>query len=320
MNAPKWMVMVSVFIFIASAFATTGEQSFTPTSILIPIRGIEVKGSSGGAHGTVYDCKANTESGCLVDIADSSALEALVSSSKAEVQEGSYDTIRIYTCKDEGSYNAKLKGTVTIGSSTYLTGAGSNPLGGSGSPDYVIVPFSGCATDFYLPKTLEIKKGASDTVSLFVTLTDIAWATNNGGTTIPSGCKSDGTNGVCMAYPNLVPYIGTTTPSLEAYHLRNSSTAAGTEGGQMLLFFDLSDNLLGGTTRRLYSANSVSIGNFDTPLRIFEKNSDGTYHLENYGSSATTSYFSWPSFSRSSHGGTYTPTGESSTAYTAVKK
>lgn len=300
-----------------SAFGAANEKSFTPTSAFVPIREIALV-QADGRESTVYTCAAGTEAGCLVDIADQTALDALVAS--GSVDSGTYTNIRIGTCTTESGYNVRLKGSVTIGSTPYVTHA-TSVLEATGTPDLVSVAFTGCSASFVLPVPLVVTASSSQTISLFVTLNNIAWGTI-GGTTLPSGCVTVSDKSVCMAYPNVVPYVGTVTPSLEVFHLRKTASAVGSESGQLLLFLDASDALLGGTSRRLFSEASDAFGNFDTPLRSYEQNADGTYLLENFGSSASESYLRFPTFSRNAtHTGTVTDLFENSTIdYTATKQ
>ena len=123
----------------------------------------------------------------------------------------------------------------------------------------------------------------------------------------------------------MVPYVGSVSPTLETYHITRSQadTSAAQADGQILLILDPSSNILGGFSRRLYSATSSGGGTgYDTPLRTFSLNSGGTtYNIENYGSSATTSYLKFPTFSRSNHDSTFTNVSDSSTVnYRAVKQ
>ena len=147
-----------------------------------------------------------------------------------------------------------------------------------------------------MPEPLVVADGDDLNISLFISTVNIAWAQDSA-ISIPSGCKTNagGTMEVCLAYPDVVPYVGVTTPVLEAYHVTRDGTG---DGGQVLLIFDVSDNLLGGFTRPLYVGTNSTDNGYDTPLRIFVDNGDGTYHLENYGSTATTSYLNFPAFGR----------------------
>lgn len=304
-----------------SAWSATGQGSFTPTSVLMPIRFISIS-TADGTGGSVYSCAADSESGCMVDIADQAALDALVASSTISIADGTYTQVSIGTCKSETGYSAKIKGSVTLGAgqTPYVTSP-TEALSTAGTADYISASFSGCKATFQLPTPLVITKSSDLTVSLFVSLKNIAWGSLNGAA-IPSGCTTVSGKSVCMAYPHVVPYVGVTTPTLEIYHLRKTSEIANSESGQVLLFFDPSDNMLGGTTRRLYSETSISLGSyFDTPLHAFSKNADSTYHLENSGDSATNSELTFPSFSRAAtHTGTWTDHAGVTANYTATKQ
>ena len=353
----KWLLS-SVFIFASVTetvvWAGAGEASFTPTSVIIPIRMITLENGSsstssvnfhgigqatsatdgGSGSGTLYscsesssDCTSATPSTCCIDVADNTALAALAAKATS-VGTGTYDRIAVSTCLSEGSYSGRVKGSVSIGGTTYYTASGSAPLTATQSgQDYTVVPFTGCTQRYALPTKKTIAQGDKVTMSLFLTVKNIAFAKTNGTFPLNGGCKTDNTRSVCMAYPDLVPVLDTGDPTLEAYHIcEGASCSVTAAGGQVLLLFNSASVLLGGFTRRLYSATSTSMAfYYDTAFKTPTKNSDGSYTLENYGSSYDgTGYLKFSSFSRvSAVGGTasgnYTKgDGTSSTAFTAT--
>ena len=85
---PRSMLIVAACLsFTSTAFAGTGESSFTPTSLLVPLQSVILLGpGNGGAE--LYRCPSSTapaldlddagapvmpEDSCLVDMADNSA-------------------------------------------------------------------------------------------------------------------------------------------------------------------------------------------------------------------------------------------------------
>ncbi|MDH5444341.1 MAG: hypothetical protein OEY52_02220 [Gammaproteobacteria bacterium] len=283
-----------------SAQAATNENSFTPTLLKKPIKEISLGSSTDStAYASLYSC-SGTLADCMVNIADNTALASLLSAS-VSISAGTYDQIKISSCTTEGGYTAQVQGQVTLGSTTYYTASGADPLTTSvGSLGPVTLSYSGCVSTYKLPTPVVVTAGSTVHVSLYINLVNITWA-KLGTKTIPSGCTENTgkTMSVCSAYPDVVPYVGTTTPTVEIYHLKANGGGAGTEGGQILLLFDASDNILGGFSRRLFSQNSVALSQFDTPLKTFTKNGDGiTYTIENYGSSTTTYYWRTTDFQR----------------------
>jgi hypothetical protein len=328
-----------VFLVSSQSFAASNESSFTPTSVKTPIRGIYLIDSSTQHQARLYECAGNSEAQCLVDVADNTALAALFDSQSASIDAGSYDSIQISTCKDEGEYNIRVKGSVTLGGTLYYTAlttiasgtdgtlSSTDPLSTSSNDlDYATVRHAGCAKTYTLPEKVTVKDGDSIKVNLFMAMQNVAFArlTSNA---VPGGCVQNnaGNESVCVSYPEVVPYVGTVSPVLETYHVTRSQadTTAANADGQILLIVDTLDNILGGFSRRLYSQTSSGGGSgYDTPLRTISKNSGGTsYNVENYGSSATTSYLQFPNFLRSTHNGTFTNVSNSSTVnYRAVKQ
>jgi hypothetical protein len=220
-----------------------------------------------------------------------------------------------------------------LGGTTYYTTAGADPLTTSStSLDYVTVPFSGCRYSYPLPAPLTINDGDSIDVSAFFSLDNIAWGTLTGAA-LPSGCVLNGghTDSACLAYPDIVPYVGTTSATLETYLVTEDQTdlLAAKAGGQVLLVADAVGTLLGGFTRRFYSATSVSAStNYDTPLQKIVDDGlvDGGLHaylLQNFGGTppGPTFYVKFPAFERTTHNGTYVRGTDFSTInYRAVKQ
>ncbi|MGH1468101.1 MAG: hypothetical protein ACRBBP_04355 [Bdellovibrionales bacterium] len=321
----KLTLILMCILYSAVSFSAANEQSFTPDSVLVPILEVRIPGG-----GTLFEC-AGTGDECLVDIADPAALTALTTD--ASINVGSHDTITVGTCKSEGEYTAKVRGSVVLGGTTYYTTSGADVLSTSvGDLDYTSVVFSGCSNDYTIPGGLtvtsdtEVEEGSEEEegefvdFNLFISLTDIAWA-NLSTATIPSGCKEGSNGSVCLSYPEVVPSVGTITPTLETYRISDTVSAANA-GGQLLCIFDQNDRALGGFSRRYFSGTSQEmVGGFDTPFRSLSQNGDGTLNIENYGGSADSSALRFENFPRSSHTGTYSsPSGEFSgnQAYTAT--
>jgi len=306
-----WTIIFVLLFGLQSShiLAGTNEGSFTPDSILTPIREVRLTNANSSADTAIYECAADNETDCLVDVTDNTALQDLVST--VEIDTGDYNQIRVGNCKDEGGYSAKVRGTVVLGGTTYYTASGSNPLSTNiGDLDYVTVSFTGCSSEYNLPHTVSVTSETALRIMMFLAVENIAWA-RLGSATIPSGCKENAgqTQSVCMAYPDVVAYVGETTPTLEVYHVcEGGGCAANTSGAQVLLLFDNNNNILGGFTRRLFSQTSVAASfAFDTPLKSSADNGDSTYTIENFGSTAVgPGYVKFDDFRRSNHQSTYT--------------
>ncbi|MFT5171400.1 MAG: hypothetical protein ACI9BD_001177 [Candidatus Marinamargulisbacteria bacterium] len=125
---------------------------------------------------------------------------------------------------------------------------------------------------------------------------------------------------LCLWYPDVVPFIGKTTPTIEIYDVAGSGLVQNQAGGRIVLMFDADDNVIGGITRRFFSETSQGLAiNFDTPLRSASKNGDGTYTLANYGSSASSSDLEISAFQRVSHTGSMVGASVNATGYEAFK-
>jgi hypothetical protein len=272
-----------------AAPATTGDSSFTPTSVVIPVTEITLRnGDSGGSQ--LYSC-TGTLADCGVDITDATALAALAASSTIDA--GTYDRIAVGTCRDEGSYDATISGSVNVDGVDYYTTTPATPgtsnvlstVAADLGP--VTVNYSGCVSEYLLSSPITVADGDSIVVNLFVNLENIAWARTRSASSIPSGCQNNGTDQVvCMAYPDVVAYIGAATPSVQTYHVSVQGSTNVTDG-QFILLFNADGSTIGGFTRPYYGPASSGTSGFDTPLRTFSANGDGTYTLGNYGGSAT---------------------------------
>ncbi len=318
-------LVLLVFSFLARA--ATNEASFTPDSIIKPIFEVGLANSTSSTRSALYTCSGTTPGECEVEITNQAALNALFAG--ASVAPGTYDQMYVRHCTTGTGYTARLRGSVSIGAvpTTYYTTSGADPLStSSASLDYVTVPYQGCETTYHLASPLTVSAGDTVNLSLFFSHLNIAWA-RLGAETIPSGCTQNAgmTQSVCMAYPDIVPYVGSNTPTLERYYVIEDSVVNPTfesVGAMVLLVTDsVTGNVLAGFTRRLFSDSSVPpSANYDTPLKQITDNHDGTWRLENYGSTATgTGYIVFPAFRRSSHASSYLTESGTSIAYHAYR-
>lgn len=319
--SPLRIALLIAFIPFSKVFAAANENSFTPTSILVPIRSITLESASRDLVSEIYRCPGNSDSTCYVDVADDAALANLTKS--ASVTEGTYSILYVGTCEEATSYTAKVKGSVSLNGVTNYTTANANPLSTSiGDLDYTTVTYSGCGRRYVIPGGLSVSNGASIQFNVLMAITNIAWA-NKSTATIPSGCFSNSSASVCMAYPDIVPYVGTDTPSVQTYHI-NETAQAGTSGGQILLLFDQASNFIGGFARRLFSQTSeIQFASYDTGIAKFETNGNGTYLVSDYGNSndGSSPALRFPAFELQNHSGTLdAPLVPASYAYSATRQ
>lgn len=274
--------------------ASYNQTSFTPSSVVVPITEITLKNGDSNSS-VIYTC-SGTLADCGVNIADSAVLAALAQN--ASIDPGTYDRISVGTCRDEGSYQAAVTGSADLpgyGGVHYTTTPaipGTDDVLSTNSADSgpVTVTYSGCSNDYFLRTPITIEEGDSVKVNLFVNLENIAWMRGSNSASIPSGCLNNSNGGndnqvVCMAYPDVVAFIGSTTPTVQTYYVavEGSSSFA----GQFILLFHADGSPIGGFTRPYYHNGSPGDNaGFDTPFRTFSDNGDGTYTLGNYGSSA----------------------------------
>jgi hypothetical protein len=342
-----------------------GGQSFTPESFLMPVdsiilSNIDPNGGSGWqGGGSLYQCPSAAVNGptpagsadagpaeagamtapdggtdgCYVDMADNSALAALFSQ-PANVPPGSYNAIVVNNCEHQGSFVAKLKGTVNLAGTTYYTTAGraDQPILSTSRSDYdyVSITYSGCSGPLRLAQPVSVQAGDAITVSAFFTLSDLAWVLPDN--TALGGCVAGRpyhTQNVCSGLPALVAYVGASAPALETFLITEdqTDTSASKAGGEVLLLSQ-GGMPFSGFLRRWYSPTAVvpSIS-YDVPLRSVAANGSSdagvsTYTLTAYGDPAedpTKFRAKWPAFEMATHQGTMlSADGSHSVSYRAV--
>lgn len=318
-----WSALALSLAVPAVAFAEPGEGSFTPASLLVPIRKVTLEGSAGTS--TLYSCDPTTAKDCLVDVADNTALAKLFAQ-PAMISAGTYSSVGVYNCGGEQEFTAKVKGTVVLGGVTWYT-AGANVLSSNAADyDYVSVPFSGCKNGPTLPAPVTINEGDDLDISAFFTLANVAWVSS--GQQLSGGCAltpSGTPRNVCVALPELVPFVGTAAPTVETYYVTEdpTDTDATEAGGQVLLLVDGASNVFGGFLRRLFSDTSRPPSvSYDAPLVSIVANADGTdYTAMTAGTTSGTYGIEFPAFQRQTHDGGYLQAGDSTPVpYRAVRK
>jgi hypothetical protein len=292
-------------------YATWDVVSFTPVSVILPIITIAFNGN---ANGTIYNCPANTDAGCLVDIADQSQLDKIASS--ASVQAGTYTSVNVFTGVDGGNgYPVKFKGTFTTSGTTYYTAAGDVPITTDASKyDYVDVTITSGTNHFDLPNPIVVAAGQTDDTTLYVPIEDMA--AGGIGTMTQGGAKYSGLDpgsvSTEIGYPVVVPALTAASPKIETYILQETGTNL---YGLLQLVVDGDGNVLGGITRQAYQGKDTgAIDGFNTQIGKVTKNADGSYDLATVDSS-----LSFPAFQRANHSGQMSINGAAAVGYTAVQ-
>ena len=154
--------------------AQTDSRSFTPTSFKLPIFKITLAEADGSNSQTLYTCEAGTAEGCLVDLADQTALDALAAkAATVSIASGDYQEIALSTCADGSSGS-----DTTI---ARITGSGEGPnnqtwttdttglvtTDGTGTASETSVGNWGCATQLVkLPNAVSVAAGDAITLSI----------------------------------------------------------------------------------------------------------------------------------------------------------
>lgn len=281
--------------------------SFTPTSILVPIRKFSL--SKGVSDSDIYSCGGD-ESECYVDLANQASLDNLANSAK--INEGSYDSFKFSLCVDYGMFHYKVKGSVEINGKTYYTtGDGSVLSTDSNKFDYTTIAVNGSGgcglSKIAIPGGIKIKDGDSKSISIFVVVKNMAFA---GPITAAVGAAScvnstDNSMATCLNLPNLAPYLYATAPTLETYRIKHPDGGH----GQLLLLFDSADAFIGGFAQQFYDGIVAGNTGYSTAIQTFSKNDNGTYFIQTYGGGSPAQgpidhLMTFPNFQRTQHSGT----------------
>ena len=295
-------------------------------SLKVPIFDITLSGSD--RTGQIYTCKAGTNDGCLVELTGT-ALSNLIDADAVSIEEGTYDSVTIGTCRSDG-YEAKItaSGQIPGSEETYYTQAGESALSTSiSNKGEATVYFSGCSRVYPLPSPITISEGDAVSVKLYFDITDIAFfgdGTNDsnsgkavyaGGSSYPYNPNSTpNTTFVGVNYLDVAGTIDTGSPSIKRFRITSTKNQTTVTQATVGFFYNSKNKYFGGYTRSYYSSTSTDGHNsFVTPVRVFENNGNDTYKVENYGESSTSSYVKFSAFEMSDHTGTCTIQGSSAT-------
>jgi hypothetical protein len=302
--------------------------TFVPESYLVPIVSINAQESLSGFSGsTVYSCAAGTAAGCMVDIADKAAVDALLLNYTAtlsgNVEDGGdvFATIAAFSVSycglSESSSTRKIKGKVVFkGTTWYTTSTGSRVLTTTAADyDYVTITSPSCTdSPFILPEVISLRNGETRKVSLAVNLADAGIAQFYANADEAGGCKSQlNFRRVCAALPKMVPYLSDNTATVENYTLTTTDYDYGTTDVQkatLLVFIDSTTNKpLGATCRSKSDGTNKAWKACPADITSIAENADGKYTLRSFtDSTATTQMDISTIFERKSHTGTlYTP-------------
>jgi hypothetical protein len=298
-----WLSSLGLGLVVLSpavAHGATGENSFTPTSFVMPIYSIMLthgltvnvplytctpgtpappppSGDAGPSDAGPAPADAGGARDCLVDMADATALHNLFAV-PADIPAGTYDSIVVQNCRPgDHAFDAKVKGSVDLEGTTYYTSAGT-PVISTDPADlgYSSINYAGCGGTVALAAPLTVHEHDAITVSAFFTLQNLSWVLDNlspglGGCAVaPAHAQS-----VCSGLPVLVAYIGAAAPVLDSYYITEDpqDLSATTAAGQVMLLSSGGEPF-SGFLRRVYSHDSqlnphVS---YDVPLRLITKN------------------------------------------------
>ena len=316
------------------AFATT---DLNIESLRVPITGISLENSSApnSIHAQAYECTAGD---CLVDLASPTFERNLLQTSAVTVPVGTYDRVVFSFCRgNETTHVVYLTASVSLNGTTYYTRPdGSLATGAPAQP--AAIRFSGCANGSMMPYPVAVTDNGvvqqvpdedgevptpvgEASLRLYFATDDIAWAAMgathslwfSGACALPSEQAEAGTPYVCVGYPVVGSFLGTTTiPTVERYSMDIASSVT--------LFTD-GPAIYGGYLRRhLRSAADVEREHLSATGALYSiaVNTDGSLNLQGYVG-ATGPEWAFPAFRRESHSGTYRDHYQVSRSYSATR-
>jgi hypothetical protein len=307
------------------------SSAFDIQSLRMPIRAIEMSSSTDPkAHISIYNCAADTNDGCLVELVGP-ALQDMLSTDPIPVNPGSFDRITVGLCRNESTHTAYMRGTVVLGGTLYYTKA-NGTLSATAPAEHAPVSWTGCALAADLMETIVIAKpdqepggpeiGPDDMVipvRVYYDLEDVAWGATAAtwANWFPAGCSvplaqaESGTPFFCLTYPNVTGTVDTGHPILERYRVGSSITVG--------LFFSVStDKPLSGQARSHFQESAPFEPLIGSSLfRNIVAQPDGSYRLEGWPVNGSPSPL-FPAFRRETHSGTVVDAGVVK-QYTAVR-
>lgn len=318
---------------MGGAFATTDLQI---TSLRVPITAIILENSSNTSRtAQPYTCDAGD---CLVDLASASFESNLLQSSSVTVPVGTYDRVYFMFCKaGETEHVVYLTATVTLDGATYYTRA-NGALSTNAPAEPAAITLNGCANGSMMPYPVAVtdngvvqqvpdEDGEVPTpvgeaaLRLYFTTDDIAWAAMGATHSLwfPGACALSieqaeaGTPYVCVGYPVVGSFLGTTTiPTVERYH---------TNIGSSVTLFTDGPAIYGGYLRRyLRSAADVEGHHLSATGALFgiATNDDGSLNIQGH-LAASGREWAFPAFRRENHSSVYSNHDQVERPYTATR-
>jgi hypothetical protein len=316
-----------------SAMALTdSSSSVSISSLKVPVRGIVLESSGSGARVEVYNCGANTNDDCLIEMASSAQLSDLLGVPEMKIGYGDFDTILLYNCVSESGFISYANATISDGSLTYYTHANGKVNTDPTAAAAISIQSSGCITKHKLEPAISVTENQDINLQLYFdsrSMLRVGFSKDSPGW-YSNGCTGDfDWDGipdeafVCISGEiGLVGSLTAEVPIVERY-LVNRLGIVG------LYFSNSGVTALGGYTRRFYEPgfNPSSLATSDfftatTPLQKFITNADSTLILENYSDDITKpGFLNINNFQRTdvgiSHSSVFTNENGVSGAYTA---
>ncbi len=289
---------VSARTTIASVPSTragvTVNSGVTLESLQLPIRAIYLSTGTSGTGELLYDCAADTNADCMVDLTGSATTTNLLpDATNMKVKAGDYSYVSIAFCKDEGLFTGLVKAMGKVdpggtGSTVYTQSADGTLTTTSGSYDSTTVYFNSCRRVMKLAEPLKVEGGKGYPLRLYIDTRDLALmgdvsdvgganAWTHGGwsaTGVPAATY------VGVAYPDFGVTQDTATPTVERFRITTSTGQVGALG----IMSTAAGDYFGGYLRPYFSSSSTTGASvFTSPLQQLTDNLDGTFVLENFG-------------------------------------
>lgn len=255
----------------AASFSLTGDDrgagditsDVIIESLTIPILDVSLgtgDALSGSESEIVYECDGNTAAQCQVELVGT-ALENLLSGNNVHsVPQGTYTSVMVGTCREEGGYTAHLKAKAQFQGQTWYTKTGSGYMTLNAAEfGPVDIFYSNQCRNYSILSTPIAVGGDSLTVNLFIDLRNSAYVANatalpNGSWGTPLSGTPQGTDPfISLTYPNVSGSINS-QPTLERYLVTDP---VNTHAGKILgLYFEPNSNVPLGGYDRYYFTNS----------------------------------------------------------------
>ena len=216
--------------FVLQGNTMTANSSFNLETYKVPVSRINlVTGLKGTAYSSaspdIYQCAGASDGECLVDLTQAITVDDVLRGNpgeeEVEVSQESqtYEGIAVEFCHSSREFSAIIKGSVTLGSTTYYTHA-VDGLSTAAPAQEISIKISGggCGVTTTLLEPVTVEPDSEIKVVLYADPTGAVFATDQK-VLANSNCLGSDSLAVCAGYVAVFGTVDNATPTVERYQL-----------------------------------------------------------------------------------------------------